>query len=399
MEREKLTYEDRKKMYIDACTFNKPKRVLLNAYQMGWMYVDAGMTLDWAARDYYASEVAMDTFMEKYPVDALGTASNGFRYHYRFTDPLGHSGGYSSNESLNTGNVNAIFENLISPQDYDEFMENPTKVKWEKALFNLYPSAKDLSAEGFARAIQEVRFLAEAKEKVNTRIRDKWGVLIPYPDSSGCGLMIDDLFNIYRGIKGLAMDMRRCPEKVYEVCDYFDTKTVDAAISHLEALPDGPGEGIKNYYDIYIGSLAHTMLNEKQIEKLYIKPWKRYFEAVEKKGKNIYANIEGGFLGRNLGELFGECKKGTLMMTVEMDDPYEVRKAYPNLGIFGGLNVDVLGNGTAEESVAMAKRAIDELGSEGGLYLSANKMVSYRYDMKSENIKAVAEFVCQYNLR
>ena len=34
MEREQLTFEDRKKLYIDACTWNKPKRVLLNAYQM-----------------------------------------------------------------------------------------------------------------------------------------------------------------------------------------------------------------------------------------------------------------------------------------------------------------------------------------------------------------------------
>ena len=31
MEREQLTFEDRKKLYIDACTWNKPKRVLLNA--------------------------------------------------------------------------------------------------------------------------------------------------------------------------------------------------------------------------------------------------------------------------------------------------------------------------------------------------------------------------------
>ena len=398
MEREKLTYEDRKKLYIDACTFNKPRRVLLNAYQMGWMYMDAGMTLDWASRDYYASQVAMDTFMEKYPVDAIGTASNGFRYHYRFTDPLGHSGGYSSDETLKSGHVNAVFENLISPQDYDEFMENPTKVMWEKALFNLYPSAKELDAEAFARAAQEVYFLGAAKEKVNGYIREKWGVLIPYADFVSFSTQIDSLFNIYRGIKGLAMDMRRCPEKVYEVCEYFDNQRVDAAIKKLEALPDGHGVGIKNFYDVGIGGLAHTMLNEKQIERLYIRPWKKLFDAVQKKDKSIYANIEGGFLGRNTGELFGECKKGTFVMTVEMDDPYEVRKAYPNICIYGGLSVDILGNGTPEESVDMAKRAIDELGKDGGLYLAPNKMVAYRYDMKSENIKAVAEFVSQYNI-
>lgn len=397
---EKLTYEDRKQLYIDSVTFNHPKRILFNAYQMGWMYTDMGLTLDVASRDYYMSELAMDTFMQKYPnVDALGTASNGFRYHFRATDPLGGGAGYHVNgDGMERGNVNAVFEDLMSPDDYDEYLNNFPALQW-KIFFNAYPDAKNMTPEQIAKAAQEVTFKNEARAKVTTKIRDKYGVLIPYPDGGGLSTAIDDFFNSYRGIKGLAMDLRRRKDKVYEVCAALDEQRVNAAIAHMESLPDGYGVGIKNYYDTYIGALAHTILNPKQIEQLFLKPWKKYFDVLEKKSKNAYCNIEGGFAHTPMGDFFNSYKKGTLCICVEQDDPFEVRKMFPNISIFGGLSVDVMGNGTVEEAVDLAKKAIDELaGPEGGLYLSMNKMVSYDWDLRSDTLKAVSDFCASYEL-
>jgi hypothetical protein len=397
MSEEKLTFKERKQLFIDANTWNKPKRVLLNAYQMGWMYPDAGYTLDIGARDYHVSKVVMDTFMQKYKVDAIGTASCGFRYRFRFTDPLGQSGTYDkSDEKLKKGHVNAIFSNLMGPEDYDALKENPAKVIWEKILFNAFPGAKDMTPEAFARAAQELQFLTQATKSVNDQIREKYGVLIPYPDAVNFSCFIDTLFNQYRGIKEIALDLKRCPEKVYEICEYMDEKNVQAAIAQINALPDGYGAGIANYYDAYTMSLANTILSPKQQERLYIRPWKKFFDACQAKKKTVYCNIEGSFINDAIGEFFGGYDKGTLNITVEMDDPYAVRKKYPNISIFGGLDVNKLGKGTPEECVAMAKRAIDELGMDGGLYLAPNKMVAFSYDMRSDTLKAVADFVSSY---
>lgn len=82
--------------------------------------------------------------------------------------------------------------------------------------------------------------------------------------------------------------------------------------------------------------------------------------------------------------------------TVERDNPYEVRKQIPNLGIIGGLDVTVMGTGTPGQCVDMAKRAIDELGRDGGFWLGCNKFVTYENDMNSENLKAVSDFVMEY---
>lgn len=172
-----------------------------------------------------------------------------------------------------------------------------------------------------------------------------------------------------------------------------------AAMAKVKALPNGHGVGIKNHYDGNIGALAHTILNPKQIERLYLKPWKKYFDAMEQKDKSVYCNIEGGFANGPMGEFFNSYKKGTLCIAVEQDDPFEVRKKYPNICIYGGLSVDVMGNGTVQEAVDLAKKAIDELsGPEGGLYLSMNKMVSYNWDLRPNTLKAVSDFCASYEL-
>lgn len=83
-------------------------------------------------------------------------------------------------------------------------------------------------------------------------------------------------------------------------------------------------------------------------------------------------------------------------MMVESDDPYEIRKKYPNIAIYGGLDVNILGKGTKQECIDMAKRAIDELGCDGGLILAPNKMMAFPNDCNPENLKAVCEFVQEY---
>lgn len=60
------------------------------------------------------------------------------------------------------------------------------------------------------------------------------------------------------------------------------------------------------------------------------------------------------------------------------------------------MPVDIIGHEAPETCVNYARRVIDDLGTDGGLVLMPNKMVSYPYDMNSDNLKAVAEFVSEY---
>ena len=55
-----------------------------------------------------------------------------------------------------------------------------------------------------------------------------------------------------------------------------------------------------------------------------------------------------------------------------------------------------MGHGTPDQCIAMAKKAVDELGAEGGLTLSPNKMISFAYDMDPANLSTVGKFVQEY---
>ena len=136
------------------------------------------------------------------------------------------------------------------------------------------------------------------------------------------------------------------------------------------------------------------ILNSKQFERLYADPMEKILRAAEAKGKQVFFTSEGSI--ERVADFFNHFKKGTVSMIIEMDDPYEIRKKYPNICIYGGLKTEVMGRGTPKQCVDMAKRAIDELGCEGGLVLTESKFTAFPNDMNPENLKAVAEFVLNY---
>ncbi len=387
----KELYDYRVKLYRQAHTFQKPERVLLNPYLYGWMYTDAGYKVAEAARDYKICEECMELMAQKYKIDALNIGNSGFRFRLRLYDALGGSANYSA--ASGSDNLNAIFEDLFSPDDYDAMKENMMKTVWEKGLFKMYPAAKEYTPEQMAQAAKEMWLLNKTKKEADARIREKYGLLIE-KQFDMFNVFFDKLFNSYRGIKGISMDLRRCPDKVAELCEIEDEKMLKNFEKQMDALDDGPGD--LNYYDVMITMLGHTILNHKQLERFFLKPMKKALDIMEKKGKLVLIQCEGSF--ERFGDFLNDYKKGTINMIVEMDDPYVLRKKFPNLALTGGLSVDVMGNGTPQECVDMAKRAIDELGADGGLVLMPNKMVSYSYDMKSENLKAVGEFVSSYKI-
>ncbi len=384
-------YAYRTKLYRQAHTFQKPERVLLNPFLYGWMYHDCGYKVAEAARDYKVCEEVMAKMAERYKIDALNIGNSGFRFRLRLYDALGGSNNFSA--ASGEDNLNAIYEDVLSADDYDAMIENLNKILWEKALFEMYPKAREYTPQQMADAAKEMWLLNKTKREADERIRNKYGLLIE-KDFLSYGLFFDKLSNSYRGIKGISMDLRRRPEKVYELCEYWDDKTATALEKKTAASEYGWGDS--NYYDYLVTMLGHNILNMKQLERLYLKPLKRVLDAIEKKGKLVFILIEGAF--ERFGDFLNDYPKGFLNVSVEQDDIYTIRRKFPNLALTGGLNVDVMGHGTPEECVAMAKKAIDELGTDGGLYLMPNKMVSYSYDMTSENLKAVGEFVSNYRI-
>lgn len=375
------------KLFRDAQSWRKPDRIPFNADMYTWMFLDAGYTAAEASRNYDIIETCMERFIRLYDPDQLNAGSSGFRNTFLVMDSLGGVKEYNSGASEN---LNAVIEDVLLPEDYDLVLKNGfNHTLWEKALFKKYPQAKNYTPKQMAEAARTMLDLNTARAGIEARITQKYGTVFDSVPRFYPGY--EYFFKYLRGIKGCSLDLRRCKDKVYEVSAELDKINLENA---LNILSRSEGPDMNQPYDIMISMLGQTILNQKQFEKIWVPPMDKLLSYCEEHGKQVFIFAEGSW--ERFGEYFNQFKKGVVHMIVEQDDPYEIRKKYPNIGIIGGLSTDIMSRGSTKECVEMAKRAVDELGAEGGLVLSPNKMISYANDMNPDNLKAVSEFVHTY---
>ena len=374
-------YLKRAKLFRDAIRFDSPERVPYLANYWTWKFFDAGYTIEEGARDYDKIKDANKQFLEKYPVDAIINA--GFRNPLRVSDSIGATGYASSEDS----ELFVTDSSLIEAEDYDLVAEDFFKAIWTRAVPKRCSSLIAQGPEAMAAAAKEYAIYdAQANENVRM-VEDDYGVCMTGRWAlSGWEV----IFNCLRGIKGTSKDIRRKPEQLKAAIKTVDATIFNPSVAALAATPDGPDETLP--FDFTSAWLGHTILSPKQFGEFYWPTMEYLFDTCVEKDKTVYIFSEGNWL--YLADFLKKYPKGHIAMHVELDDIYEVREKVPNVCLVGGLDSQVMSNGTPEECVAMAKRAIEVLGSgDGGFILSENKMMSYACDSKPENVKAVAEFV------
>ena len=379
--------EYRIKLFRDAQSFKKPDRTPVCANVTSWMFNDAGYSAGTACRDYKIIEECMERFLKLYPCDMFNYTMSGFRNVFLLPDAMG---GSIYSESDDGDSLNIVAEDYIHPEEYDDLFENYQKALWEKVMFRMFPKVKDYTPQQLAEAAKTEFVFQQETTRINQRMRDEFGI----PVEMNINHIVQPLENLlgnHRGIKGLSMDMRRRPDKILkfvEVCGKGGRMFYEKKIKEF----DGPD--MNEAYDCMSGILAHTIMNCKQFDLFKAPYLEESFRLAEEYHKQVVMFSEGDWA--RFGDFFNQFRRGTLNMTVEQDDPFEVRKKYPNICITGGLDVSVLRSGTEQQCIDMAKRAIDELGWEGGLILSPNKMLAYPNDTTSGNLRAVFEFAAEY---
>ena len=110
-------------------------------------------------------------------------------------------------------------------------------------------------------------------------------------------------------------------------------------------------------------------------------------------GKTCMVFVEADIA--RFADFFADYKKGQFAIQYENETIDVIKKAFPNCSIMGGIDYETLGSGTPEQNVDMVKRAIDIVG-DAGLTFCPNKMLSYKNDCKSENLKAIVDYLASY---
>ena len=345
-----------------------------------WKVLDSEYDLGRALRDYDVMREVVCGFHERYGFDAYFEL--GDRNQINIPEALG-SNHYSIDSE--TGAINFVDAVLMEDDEYRLLTQDPGQFSW--TMFNRkYPDANIGQLLDALKAMNEGdRFRAEMTEKF----------LFDYSCpgmTNGCLMApspIDSFINFYRGIKNGSIDLRRRKSEVKEACDFiFETQILPVLNMYLEK------DDSDYIFGVQLFMLAHGVLNRKQFEEFYWPYLSKAINLFVENDRTVCIYCENSIL--RFADFFQDIPKGYVTIQHELDDPFELRKALPNICISGGMNTELLGNGTPKECVDYAKRLIDGMGP--GFIMSQNKMVSFKNDCRRENLLAVNDFVRNYQL-
>lgn len=374
--------EERMNLFRMEMDHQEAPRVPVLSNFWTWKFVDGGYKLSEAVFSMDILKKSMYEFHEKYNFDAY--------YETNFRNPLFISqamGGvnYVIDDERNA--LSYVDQCLMDAEDYDELIRNPEEYLWTKYVPRKYHGA---SVEKTKNALGLFAQFLGMMGEINSVLAQKYEVpgfmdsgLFPVTECLGCGM---------RGLKELSVDIRRCPDKVEQAIAAMDNyfKPIKALYYTTK-----PGRSETSAYDVGAVFLSHTLMNHKAFERFYL-PFLRemtaYLEAFDKTG---FLFLEGD--NTRLWDYFKDLPKNKYMLYLESDDIYAAKKYMGDtVALAGGLKSTTLGGGTPEQCVDEAKRAVDILGVGGGFIVTTDKMMSYTNDCRSENLKAVNEFLTGY---
>lgn len=389
----KMTPEELRKYRIglcrDAVAFRKPDRTPHMSFYITWPVLDAGYKLSEALHDWNIMEDSIIQHQKKYNFDVIQCA--GTRNPCKISEALG-SQRYDINDEA--GVISVKDSAPFSHEDLKRIADNPIRAQWEIMMPHKFPLFRPgMSVEYFNNALREQREFFAYTGRINQRLVNELGVPTATDGSLGFASPgVEALFGFMRGIKGFSYDMRKDPGLVKAAADALDAMTLDPCFKLIENAPDGPNDN--TCFDFMLLSLAHTIMSNKQFEFFLWPKLKKLIDLLVSKGKTVRIYFHGAL--DRFYEYFQDYPKGSLILMVETNDLWEVRKRLPNVALCGGLTALMMGSAQPDECVAHTKRLIDELGSDGGLVLSLNTMGSFPKDTKAENLRAVADFIQTY---
>ncbi|MBI4322563.1 MAG: hypothetical protein HY675_29075 [Chloroflexi bacterium] len=212
--------------------------------------------------------------------------------------------------------------------------------------------------------------------------------LVYYP--GGVSLEPFDLFaSFLRGLRGIAIDMFRRPEKLLAACD----RVVDWRLAR--ALPAPPNKR-GHQHRIQSGALhfsSDRFMSKKQFETFSWPSWKRA----------LLASISLGYVPCPFGEgktddrleYFLELPKATVFLHLTLADMARAKALLGNHCCIGGsVPSSLLVTGSASEVEDYCKNLIKVCGKGGGFILSFGD--GGLHDAKPENVKAAIDSAKKY---
>jgi len=202
------------------------------------------------------------------------------------------------------------------------------------------------------------------------------------------GAPMDAIADLLRGMRGIMLDIYRCPDKLIAASEKVLNERIASA---SPANPNWTGIPQRGGGPLHRGS--DEFMSLKQFEKFYWPGLKRSTEASIKLGYTVSHFFEGVWDKRL--EYLLEFPKGKLIFHCERTDIFRAKEVLGNhCCIQGGVPPAILTAGSPQDVEEYCKKLIKVVGKGGGYVLSCGSSIDCA---KPENIKAMVDSVKKYS--
>lgn len=384
-------YKEREQNLLDATSFREPKKVPVGMEFAYWPFSYAGVTYKEVEHDPKLTAEKFLKFLDDISLDYIwagGTLPNP----YKAFQALGCDNFFLANDDTTVAHAQ-VSDVYMSDEDYDELARDPHDFMWETLLKRKIPAfredRKDDAYAALKNSMIEFQKFSETNDLISQGFKDRsLYTLCNFPLIFTAPLKV--IFDKSRGMKDTLIDLRRRPAKVKAACDKMFEADMAALTMKPEDVAKIPGlkVGMTGYH-------VECFLNPKQFDEYFMEPFLKMYEPFMKAGVKFFLKGEGKFI--NTIERYRQTPKGSMIIMLEEDDPFEVYKLVGDwCTIAAGINSNLLKYGTKQQCIDYVKKCFDTFAPGGGFIFLQERPLLSAQDAKTENVLAVYEFANEY---
>ena len=251
-------------------------------------------------------------------------------------------------------------------------------------IFTLPPVVKALRALESAGA-SNARWISHLME-CSARLEKLGFPGIPFYNGATIWPPFDFIGNSLRGMKGIFLDMRRCPEKLLAA----EERIIDIFIDHSVQVSRVRNV---NYAHIATNRGSDGFISLRDFERFYWPQLKIIVFRLIENGITPYLSFEGVWDQRL--KYLQELPKGKIIGQFQDTNLFKAKEMLGDtMCIVGGMPVSLLWGGTISEVEQYTKRICQEVGSGGGfiMYPSIGELQGCKWDLLKAWIEATREY-------
>ena len=383
-------YNQRLKNLLDATSFREPDKVPIGMEFLSWPFAYAGVRYDEIIDDPQKTADYYVKFLDDIELDY--TWAGGISQPYRAFEALGSKNYLLSNDGITVQHAQSEHQ-YMSVSDYDEMIKDPDTFRNEilpKKRVPAFQKSRQEAYEMLKKAAAYTVPFIQANKLIEEEIFEKRQVVkIITGDSLRFPSPFDNLFDMFRGIKNSLIDIRKIPNKVKEACDaIYECDMAKMKLNPQDYINKPFPFGMSVYHAAPYLSLAQY---DEFFWHYFIKSFKPYAEA----GVKIFLKGEGRFISKV--HKYRELPKGTMVMMLEEDDPFEMHKEIGDWATLAtGIQTSLLKYGKKQECIDYVKKCFDTFAPGGGFIFMPERPLLGANDVNIENAVAVWEFANEY---